>query len=142
MGLIIFGASFGFMAFLGVASLAGLIISHVIVLFDFIDEERRKGEPLRKAVVDAGLARLRPVLVTVLATVGGLIPLALEGGPLWEPMCYVQIAGMLVATLITLVLVPVLYVIFVENLHLVRWETEPAVQAAKSETQPVKTRGV
>ncbi len=122
LGLVLFGASFGFMAFLGVASLAGLIISHVIVLFDFIDEMRHKGEPLRKAVVDAGLARLRPVLVTVLATVGGLIPLALEGGPLWEPMCYVQIAGMLLATLVTLVLVPVLYVIFVENLRLVKWE--------------------
>jgi multidrug efflux pump subunit AcrB len=124
LGLAIMHSSFGFMAFLGVASLAGLIISHVIVLFDFIEEMKHKGEPLRQAVVDAGLARLRPVLTTVLATVGGLIPLALEGGPLWEPMCYVQIAGMLVATLVTLVIVPVLYVIFVEDLHLVRWETE------------------
>jgi multidrug efflux pump subunit AcrB len=124
IGLAIMGSSFGFMAFLGVASLAGLIISHVIVLFDFIEEMKHKGEPLRQAVVDAGLARLRPVLTTVLATVGGLIPLALEGGPLWEPMCYVQIAGMLVATLVTLVIVPVLYVIFVEDLHLVRWEQE------------------
>jgi hypothetical protein len=69
---------------------------------------------------------LRPVLTTVLACVGGLIPLAMDGGPLWEPMCYVQIAGMLVATLVTLVIVPVLYVIFVEDLHLVRWEVEPA----------------
>jgi hypothetical protein len=60
----------------------------------------------------------------VLATVGGLIPLAMEGGPLWEPMCYVQIAGMLVATLVTLVIVPVLYVIFVEDLHLVGWESD------------------
>jgi multidrug efflux pump subunit AcrB len=128
LGLAIMHSSFGFMAFLGVASLAGLIISHVIVLFDFIEEMKHKGEPLRQAVVDAGLARLRPVLTTVLATVGGLIPLALEGGPLWEPMCYVQIAGMLVATLVTLVIVPVLYVIFVEDLHLVRWETEPGAQ--------------
>ena len=124
IGLAVMGSSFGFMAFLGVASLAGLIISHVIVLFDFIEEMKHKGEPLRQAVVDAGLARLRPVLTTVLATVGGLIPLAMEGGPLWEPMCYVQIAGMLVATLVTLVIVPVLYVIFVEDLHLVRWETD------------------
>jgi len=123
LGLSVMGSSFGFMAFLGVASLAGLIISHVIVLFDFIEEMKREGEPLRQAVVDAGLARLRPVLTTVLATVGGLIPLAMEGGPLWEPMCYVQIAGMLVATVVTLVIVPVLYVIFVEDLHLVRWET-------------------
>jgi multidrug efflux pump subunit AcrB len=128
IGLVVMGSSFGFMAFLGVASLAGLIISHVIVLFDFIEEMKHKGEPLRQAVVDAGLARLRPVLTTVLATVGGLIPLALEGGPLWEPMCYVQIAGMLVATLVTLVIVPVLYVIFVEDLHLVRWETEAGAQ--------------
>jgi multidrug efflux pump subunit AcrB len=129
IGLAIMGSSFGFMAFLGVASLAGLIISHVIVLFDFIEEMKHKGEPLRQAVVDAGLARLRPVLTTVLATVGGLIPLALDGGPLWEPMCYVQIAGMLVATLVTLVIVPVLYVIFVEDLHLVRWETETTHEA-------------
>ncbi len=125
VGLVVMGSTFGFMAFLGVASLAGLIISHVIVLFDFIDEMRHKGEPLRRAVVDAGLARLRPVVVTVLACVGGLIPLAMDGGPLWEPMCYVQIAGMLVATVVTLVLVPVLFVIFVEDLHLVRWEKEP-----------------
>ena len=143
LGLAIMGSSFGFMAFLGVASLAGLIISHVIVLFDFIDEKRREGEPLRKAVVDAGLARLRPVLTTVLATVGGLIPLAMEGGPLWEPMCYVQIAGMLLATVVTLVIVPVLYVIFVEDLHLVRWETESAAQRERvsgtAEARPAKT---
>ncbi|MGE3165010.1 MAG: efflux RND transporter permease subunit [Planctomycetota bacterium] len=125
IALLLFGSTFGFMAFLGVASLAGLIISHVIVLFDFIDEMRHRGEPLRKAVVEAGLARLRPVVVTVLACVGGLIPLALSGGPLWEPMCYVQIVGMLVATLVTLVVVPVFYVIFVEDLRLVRWQPEP-----------------
>jgi multidrug efflux pump subunit AcrB len=136
LGLAVMGSSFGFMAFLGVASLAGLIISHVIVLFDFIDEKRREGEPLRRAVVDAGLARLRPVLTTVLATVGGLIPLALEGGPLWEPMCYVQIAGMLVATLVTLVIVPVLYVIFVEDLHLVRWETESPAHGSDQDAHP------
>ena len=95
MGLLPFGTPFGFMAFLGVASLAGVIVSHVIVLFDYIEEACERGEPLRQAVIDSGLVRLRPVLVTVLATVGGLIPLAIEGGPLWEPMCYVQIAGLL-----------------------------------------------
>lgn len=121
LGLLGFGAPFGFMAFLGVASLAGVIVSHIIVLFDFIEEAEQRGENLRHAVVEAGLARLRPVLVTVLATVGGLIPLALEGGPLWEPMCYVQIAGLLVAMVVTLLLVPVLYVIFVEDLRLIRW---------------------
>src|SRR5579862_980031 len=122
LGLLVFNAPFGFMAFLGVASLAGVIVSHVIVLFDFIEEAHHHGVPLRRAVVEAGLARLRPVLVTVLATVGGLVPLALRGGTLWEPMCYVQIAGLLAATMVTLVLVPVLYVLFVENLRLVKWD--------------------
>ena len=124
MGLFPFGTPFGFMAFLGVASLAGVIVSHVIVLFDYIEEACERGEPLRKAVIDSGLVRLRPVLVTVLATVGGLVPLAIEGGPLWEPMCYVQIAGLLLATVVTLGIVPVVYVLFVENLKLIRWEPQ------------------
>ncbi|MHB8897107.1 MAG: efflux RND transporter permease subunit [Thermoguttaceae bacterium] len=123
MGLLVFGAPFGFMAFLGIASLAGVIVSHIIVLFDYIEDARERGMPLRRAVIDSALVRLRPVLVTVLATVGGLIPLALEGGPLWEPMCYVQIMGLLAATLVTKVVVPVLYVLFVEDLKIIRWET-------------------
>jgi multidrug efflux pump subunit AcrB len=78
---------FGFMAFLGVASLIGVIVSHVIVLFDFIEEAHERGESLRDALLDAGVLRLRPVLITVGATVFGLFPLALHGGPLWEPLC-------------------------------------------------------
>jgi multidrug efflux pump subunit AcrB len=123
MGLLIFHAPFGFMAFLGVASLAGVIVSHIIVLFDYIEDAQEHGRPLRRAVIDSALVRLRPVLVTVLATVGGLIPLALEGGPLWEPMCYVQIVGLLAATLVTKVVVPVLYVMFVEDLKIIRWDS-------------------
>ena len=102
----------------------------------------RRDAPRRRAAPQSrrrcGPGAIAPVLVTVLATVGGLIPLALEGGPLWEPMCYVQIAGMLVATLVTLVIVPVLYVIFVEDLHLVRWDKESAMQKAKSHPEVVK----
>jgi len=124
LGLLPSGTPFGFMAFLGVASLAGVIVSHVIVLFDYIEEACERGEPLHQAVVDSALVRLRPVLVTVLATVGGLIPLAIEGGPLWEPMCYVQICGLLLATVVTLCIVPVVYVTFVETLGLIRWEPQ------------------
>lgn len=124
LGLLPMDTPFGFMAFLGVASLGGVIVSHVIVLFDYIEEACERGEPLHQAVVDSALVRLRPVLVTVLATVGGLIPLAIEGGPLWQPMCYVQIAGLLLATVVTLGIVPVVYVTFVESLGLIRWEPE------------------
>ena len=112
------GTPFGFMAFLGVASLIGVIVSHVIVLFDFIEEKREEGEPFEEAVVDAGIIRLRPVMITVGATVLALFPLALHGGPLWQPLCYTQIGGLCVATFITLLLVPVLYAIFVLDLKI------------------------
>ena len=69
-----------------------------------------------------GIVRLRPVLITVGATVLGLFPLLLHGGPLWEPMCYAQIGGLTIATAITLLLVPVLYAIFVEDLKIIRWQ--------------------
>ena len=115
-------SSFGFMAFLGVASLIGVIVSHVIVLFDFIEEAHERGAPLVEALLDAGVVRLRPVLITVGATVLALFPLALHGGPLWEPLCFAQIGGLTVATFVTLILVPVLYAIFVLDLKIVRWE--------------------
>jgi multidrug efflux pump subunit AcrB len=126
VSLIVMGAPFGFMAFLGVASLIGVIVSHVIVLFDFIEEMHAEGEPLRDALLDAGIVRLRPVIITVGATVFGLIPLALHGGPLWEGLCYTQIGGLTVATFVTLILVPVLYAIFVLDLGIIKWEKPTA----------------
>jgi multidrug efflux pump subunit AcrB len=122
LALWIMGAPFGFMAFLGVASLVGVIVSHVIVLFDFIEEMHEKGEPLEQALLDAGIVRLRPVMITVGATVLALFPLAMHGGPLWQPLCFAQIGGLGVATFITLLLVPVLYSIFVRDLKIVKWE--------------------
>ncbi|MEX5219504.1 MAG: efflux RND transporter permease subunit [Nitrospira sp.] len=113
---------FGFMAFMGVASLVGVIVSHIIVLFEFIEERHALGEPFREAMLDSGILRLRPVLITVGATVIALFPLAYRGGPLWEPMCYTQIGGLLLATIITKVLVPVLYAIFVLDLKILKWE--------------------
>ncbi|HUM05102.1 MAG TPA: efflux RND transporter permease subunit [Terriglobales bacterium] len=120
----IMGTPFGFMAFLGVASLIGVIVSHVIVLFDFIEEKHEEGEPFEEAVIDAGIIRLRPVMITVGATVLALFPLALHGGPLWQPLCYTQIGGLCVATFITLLLVPVLYAIFVLDLKILKWEVK------------------
>ena len=122
--LAIMGSPFGFMAFLGIASLIGVIVSHVIVLFDFIEEMREKGEPFEQAVRDAGIQRLRPVMITVAATILALFPLASHGGPLWQPLCYAQIGGLAVATFITLLLVPVFYSIAVLDLKIVKWTTE------------------
>ena len=120
--LALLGAPFGFMAFLGIVSLIGVIISHVIVLFDFIEEMHEKGEPLQQALLDAGIVRLRPVMITVAATVFALFPLAIHGGPLWQPLCYAQIGGLTVATFITLLMVPVLYAIAVLDLKIVTWK--------------------
>jgi multidrug efflux pump subunit AcrB len=121
LALAIMGSPFGFMAFLGIASLIGVIVSHVIVLFDFIEEMHEAGEPFEQAIKDAGIERLRPVLITVGATILALFPLASHGGPLWKPLCYAQIGGLAVATFITLLLVPVLYSIAVLDLRIVKW---------------------
>jgi multidrug efflux pump len=134
IALSIMHTPFGFMAFLGIASLIGVIVSHVIVLFDFIEEMHEKGEPLEQALPDAGIQRIRPVMITVLATILALFPLALEGGPLWQPLCYAQIGGLAVATFITLLLVPVLYSIFVLDLKIIRWESKQPAEATGLDT--------
>jgi multidrug efflux pump subunit AcrB len=69
---------FGFMAFLGIASLIGVIVSHVIVLFDFIEEMHAKGEPLERALADTGIQRIRPVMITVGAKSRARIPRILQ----------------------------------------------------------------
>ncbi len=124
VALAIMGQPFGFMAFLGVISLIGVIVSHIIVLFEFIEEKREEGEDLELALIDAGILRLRPVMITVSATVIALFPLAAHGGPLWEPLCYAQIGGLTIATFVTLGLVPILYSFIVLDLKLIRWEHE------------------
>jgi len=120
VGLGITGSPVGFTGLLGIVSLAGVIVSHIIVLSDFIEEARGEGIPLEQALVQAGLVRLRAVLVTVLATVGGLVPLFLTGGALWHPLTSVHIFGLLLATGLTLVLLPVLYFVFCAKLKLIR----------------------
>jgi multidrug efflux pump subunit AcrB len=108
-GLTLFHAPLGFMAMLAVVSLAGVIVSHIIVLSDAIEEARTEGVDPHTALIRAGLIRMRPVLVTALATAGGLIPLALSGGELWRPLTAVHIFGLLITTVLTLFLLPVFY---------------------------------
>jgi len=120
--LAVFKTPFGFMAFLGIISLIGVIVSHIIVLFDFVEEKHAEGGALREALLDAAILRLRPVAITTGATVLGLIPLALHGGALWEPLCYAQIGGLTIATALTLFIVPVLYAICVFDLKIIKWD--------------------
>jgi multidrug efflux pump subunit AcrB len=130
VALAIMGQPFGFMAFLGMISLIGVIVSHIIVLFEFIEERREEGEDLELALIDACILRLRPVMITVAATVIALFPLAAHGGPLWQPLCYAQIGGLAIATFVTLGLVPVLYSFVVLDLKLIRWEHDEQAGSA------------
>ena len=106
----------GFMANLGIISLIGIVINNAIVLIDFIESRVADGQPLRSAVVEAGHLRLRPIVLTSLTTVGGLLPLSLFGGPLWAPMTNGMIFGLIFSTILTLIVVPTVYVLFVEKL--------------------------
>lgn len=113
IGLIVAKSYFGFMTLLGVISLAGIVINNAIVLIDRIDTEiNDNGLVPTDAIVEASQQRLRPILLTTLTTLGGMLPMWLGGGPMWEPMAIAIIFGLLFATVLTLGLVPVLYSLF------------------------------
>ncbi|MGK0365997.1 MAG: multidrug efflux pump subunit AcrB [Saprospiraceae bacterium] len=110
LGLILFRSSFGFFAFLGLISLAGIVINNAIVLLDRIQiEQDDLGKPPYEAIVAACQQRFRPILLTTFTTTLGLIPLYLGGGAMWEPLAIAIMVGLLFATVITLLFVPVLY---------------------------------
>jgi len=113
IGLMIFGVPFGFMAFLGVISLAGIVINNAIVLIDRIEiEESELKRSPQDAVIAACLQRFRPILLATFTTVLGLIPLYLGGGETWEPMAVTIMIGLLFGTVITLLFIPAFYSIF------------------------------
>lgn len=109
VGLIVMNAPYGFMVLLGFFSLAGILINNGIVLIDRIEIEEKAGRDRLDAVIAACLARLRPILMTTLTTVLGLVPLILFGGALFYGMASVIAFGLIVATVFTLGFVPALY---------------------------------
>ncbi len=110
IGLLVMRSYFGFMTLLGLISLAGVVINNAIVLIDRIRiEMEENGLEPQRAVVESAQRRLRPILLTTATTIGGLIPLYIGGGPMWEPMAVAIMFGLAFATLLTLGFVPVLY---------------------------------
>ncbi len=111
--------TFSLQAYIGVIMLAGIVVSNAILLVDYTNVLRRRdGLPLRDAVEQAGRTRLRPILMTTLTTVLGLVPMAMglgEGGELQAPLGRVVIGGLTASTLVTLVLVPSVYTLFEEG---------------------------
>lgn len=112
LGLVATGTPMGVMSLLGILMLVGIVVNNGIVLVDYTNLCRERGMGVREAVVTAGRSRLRPVLMTTLTTVIGMIPLAIdkgEGSEMWRSMGLTVACGLSFSTLVTLVLVPILY---------------------------------
>jgi hydrophobic/amphiphilic exporter-1 (mainly G- bacteria), HAE1 family len=113
------GTTFSLQAYIGVIMLAGIVVSNAILLVDYTNVLRRRDKlPLRQAVETAGRVRLRPILMTSIATVLGLVPMSLgigEGAELQAPLARVVIGGLIASTMITLVFVPTVYTLFEEG---------------------------
>jgi multidrug efflux pump len=128
LGLALFKSPFGIiMTGVGVISLAGVVVNNAIVLIDYTNRLRERGFALKDAVISAGATRLRPVLLTAVTTILGLIPMitgvsfdfhkgaiswASESSQWWQSMAIVVVFGLVVATFLTLVVVPTLYYLF------------------------------
>jgi multidrug efflux pump subunit AcrB len=106
------GNPFSFTAGIGFISLIGVVVNNSIILVDYTNNLLREGKPIIEAVKEAGETRFIPIILTTLTTIGGLLPLTLRGGTLWAPMGWTIIGGLLVATFLTLLLVPILYTLF------------------------------
>lgn len=112
LALLITGYTFSFTAFIGLTSLIGIVVNNSIILVDYTNQLRKEGISLTEAVTQAGSIRFVPIILTTITTVGGLLPLTLNGGTLWAPMGWTIIGGLLVSTFLTLIVVPVLYKVF------------------------------
>lgn len=108
-GLFFMQADFGFMVILGLLSLMGIIVNNAIVLIDRIDTELAEGKPLKRAIIDASVRRLRPIVMTTVTTILGFLPLIVFRDALFYPMASAMAFGLLVGTILTLGVVPLLY---------------------------------
>ncbi|MCK9909755.1 efflux RND transporter permease subunit, partial [Microbacteriaceae bacterium K1510] len=111
IGLFITQTPLGFMTMMGVISLSGIVVRNGIVLIEFIEEARHAGIELKQAVIEGGEARLRPILLTSLTAVAGLMPLAVSGDVLFQPLAVTIIFGLIFSTLLTLLVVPSFYTV-------------------------------
>ncbi|MFZ0427998.1 MAG: efflux RND transporter permease subunit [Acidobacteriota bacterium] len=117
------------MVFLGVIILAGIVVNNAIVLIDYTNQLRAEGVPRRKALMEAGQVRLRPIVMTTLTTVLGLIPMALgwgEGAEVRAPMAITVMGGLIFSTVLTLVFIPVVYDLIDRKVYVADPLSEPA----------------
>jgi HAE1 family hydrophobic/amphiphilic exporter-1 len=114
LALLLTGSTISVVVFIGLILLAGIVVNNAIVLIDFINQLRARGMEKLEAIVEGGRSRLRPIMMTTLTTVLGLLPLAMgfgEGAEVRAPMAITVIGGLTVSTLLTLVVIPVMYAV-------------------------------
>ena len=121
--LLVSGRPLGFVAILGILALLGMITKNAVILIGQIESGRRAREGCRQAAIDASSARFRPIMLTAVSTVLGMIPIAPT--VFWGPMAFAIMGGLLVATILTLVFLPTLYVAWFER-------SEPAAQTGSA----------
>ena len=115
IGLYLTGLSFSMMAFIGLISLFGIVVNNAIILIDSANRNLAEGLTKQQAVLTASATRFTPILLTTLTTIGGLIPLTLYGGGLWQPLGVVLISGLCVSAISSFLLVPVLTELFTRS---------------------------
>jgi multidrug efflux pump subunit AcrB len=108
--LLIFNKPLGFVAILGILALLGMIARNAVILIDQIENERAEGKAVWNAVVDAAMSRFRPIMLTAISTVLGMIPIAPT--IFWGPMSYAIMGGLMAATVLTLIFLPALYLVW------------------------------
>jgi multidrug efflux pump subunit AcrB len=111
VGLHVTRNPFGFMAFIGVMSVCGIVVRNAIILVDYIKEKIAEGHPLEKAATEAGQRRLRPIFLTTMAAAVGVTPMILSRSALWSPLASAMAVGLIFSMFFTLLVVPVLYVV-------------------------------
>ncbi|MEW6994696.1 efflux RND transporter permease subunit [Colwelliaceae bacterium MEBiC 14330] len=116
IGLYLTDLSFSMMAFVGLISLFGIVVNNAIILIDTSNANLARGMNKRAAILKASVIRFTPILLTSLTTIGGLIPLTLFGGSLWQPLGVVLISGLVISAISSFILVPILTVCFTREL--------------------------
>ena len=103
------------MAFVGLESLIGIVINDAIVLLEFVNQKMKAGLSRAEALLEAGKIRFVPILLTSITTIGGLMPLTLFSGKLYSPMGWTMVGGLIFSTVLTLVIIPVLFTLMVRR---------------------------
>ncbi|GHE88887.1 efflux RND transporter permease subunit [Thalassotalea profundi] len=115
IGLYLTGLSFSIMAFIGLISLFGIVVNNAIILIDTANTNLKQTQEKQQAIVNAASTRFTPILLTTLTTIGGLLPLTLYGGAMWQSLGVVIISGLCVSAIASFLLVPVLTLVFTKN---------------------------